>query len=170
MDAGVEQPRHSECRGWSQVQFLPLAPPSPSRHHDLIPHADDAAMNDLGEHALFVVLHQPAQALAEAFHFLAGQTRFVEQQCGFADADFAPEEFNELHAQRLDVGTHRPGRNHLQPERRRVLGDLLAFHECDLAFARLTGAAAVATEVTSVPANALLRDDFDLFHRAQRFA
>ena len=111
-----------------------------------------------------------AQACADAVHFFAGRARLVEEQGGLADAHFAPDEFDEVHAQRLDVGTHRAGGNRFQPERRRVLGDLLSLDERDLAFAGLAGAAAVATEVASVAANALLLDDFDLFDGAQWLA
>jgi hypothetical protein len=68
----------------------------------LIPDANFAGTDDLGQNTLAVVEHKFPKTLADRIHFFARITRRVEQQDGVADFDLAADESNEVHPERFN--------------------------------------------------------------------
>src|SRR5512140_3488192 len=119
--------------------------------------------------SLMAILHAGTQTLAESVHFRAGITALIQEKNRIADPDFAANQRNEVDTSGFDVGADSSRGYQGQAESGRVLRDLLAFDEADLAAAWLTGVPAELAEIASVPLDAFAGDDLDFLDGQQRF-
>jgi hypothetical protein len=108
-----------------------------------------AGFDDLGEDALFAVVHEGAKAGGDVVHFCAGIAGFSDEDDGGANADAAAGERDEVDVFGFDVGTNEAFANGWEPEDGGVFGDLFAFNEGELAFGRFA-VARLASEVAFV--------------------
>ena len=138
-----------------------------SGHSDRVIHTNPSGPHDASQDALMIIFHQGAQSLADRIHLPARHPGFVHEKNRITDFDMSPDAGDEWDALRLDVGAHRAGKNHGQPERRRVRGDLLAFDQSDLAMVRPIGRRIDAAEIPRFANDSFVRGDLEGIHGRQ---
>jgi hypothetical protein len=112
-------------------------------------------------------LHQLAQALANRIHLRTRFARLITEQYRLADLNFATDEFLEIDPNGFDVRSHRAGRDGLQPKRCRVLRNLFAFDQSDLAAVRFSTGLLPPVKIAPIPGNSFVGDNVDQFDRRQ---
>jgi hypothetical protein len=137
------------------------------------PGADDVARPDFsrfdyfGQYSLPSLLHQLAQALTNRIHLRTRFSRFIAEQYRLADRHLAADEVPEIYAGGFDVRSHCAGRDCLQPQRRRVLRNLFALDQSDLAAVRFSTGLLPPVKIAPILGNSFVGNNVDQLNRRQ---
>jgi hypothetical protein len=134
---------------------------------DDVPRPDFSRFDYFGQYSLPSVLHQLAQALTNRIHLRTRFSRFIAEQDRLADRNLAADEVLKIYADGFDVRSHRAGRDGLQPQRRRVLRNLFAFDQSDLAAVRFSTGLLPPVKIAPILGDTFVGDNIDQFDRRQ---
>jgi hypothetical protein len=139
----------------------------PLNHLNPIADTNPSRTPNFGQNTLAVLQHPLAQALTNGIHFLAGISRGIQKEHRFTNADFLPDERDQVDSSRFNVRTHHARQDFSQSQSARMLGDLFPLNQGDLpacGFARIT---AEFAKIPRVAFNPLGFDQFHFIYRTQ---
>jgi hypothetical protein len=139
----------------------------PLNHLNPIADTNPSRTPNFGQNTLAVLQHPLAQALTNGIHFLAGISRGIQKEHRFTNADFLPDERDQVDSSRFNVRTHHARQDFSQSQSARMLGYLFPLNQGDLAARRFAIVAAEFSKISRIAFDSLGFDQFHFFHGTQ---